>query len=81
MHTQQDISQSSRVPATEIPVGGVATTEAPGLLPVESPESRKSTSIPSVEGSPGAIYQPGWGVTNDCRLDTPKACQDMVDQH
>ncbi|GJY68358.1 hypothetical protein Tco_0471340 [Tanacetum coccineum] len=61
MHTQQDIAQSSRVPATEIPAGGVATTEAPGLLPVESPESRKSTSIPSVEGSPGAIYQPGWG--------------------
>ncbi|GKD93876.1 hypothetical protein Tco_1373713 [Tanacetum coccineum] len=79
MHTQQDIAQSFRVPATEILVGGVATTEAPGLLPVESPESRKSTSIPSIEGSPGAIYQPGWGVTNDCRLDTPKACQDMVD--
>ncbi|GKF84770.1 hypothetical protein Tco_0249668, partial [Tanacetum coccineum] len=35
--------------------------------------------VPSVEGSCGAIYQPGWGVTNDCRLDTPEACQDMVD--
>ncbi|GJZ14228.1 hypothetical protein Tco_0549458 [Tanacetum coccineum] len=25
------------------------------------------------------IYQPGWGVTNSCRLDTPDACQDVVD--
>ncbi|GJW10668.1 hypothetical protein Tco_1576495 [Tanacetum coccineum] len=25
------------------------------------------------------IYQPGWGVPNDCRLDTPEACQDVVD--
>nr|GEW09388.1 hypothetical protein [Tanacetum cinerariifolium] len=23
--------------------------------------------------------QPGWGVTNSCRLDTPDACQDVVD--
>ncbi|GKE07743.1 hypothetical protein Tco_1411294 [Tanacetum coccineum] len=35
--------------------------------------------VSSVEGSPGAIYQPGCGVTNDCRLDTLEACQDMVD--
>ncbi|GJT30696.1 hypothetical protein Tco_0910971 [Tanacetum coccineum] len=27
----------------------------------------------------GGIYQPGWGVTNDCRLDTLAACQDTVD--
>ncbi|GKE77066.1 hypothetical protein Tco_1543186 [Tanacetum coccineum] len=27
----------------------------------------------------GGIYQPGWGVTNNYRLDTPEACQDMVD--
>nr|GEY74211.1 zinc finger, CCHC-type [Tanacetum cinerariifolium] len=25
------------------------------------------------------IYQPGWGVTNNCRLDTLDACQDVVD--
>nr|GEV35629.1 hypothetical protein [Tanacetum cinerariifolium] len=30
-------------------------------------------------GSPGSIYQPGWGVTNNCRLDTPAVCQDVVD--
>ncbi|GJW64172.1 hypothetical protein Tco_0116056 [Tanacetum coccineum] len=30
-------------------------------------------------GPPEDIYQPGWGVTNNCRLDTSEACQDMVD--
>ncbi|GKG23200.1 hypothetical protein Tco_0388503, partial [Tanacetum coccineum] len=30
-------------------------------------------------GSPDGNYQPGWGVTNGCRLDTPNACQDVVD--
>nr|GEV07518.1 transposase (putative), gypsy type [Tanacetum cinerariifolium] len=28
---------------------------------------------------PEDIYQSGWGITNNCRLDTPEACQDMVD--
>ncbi|GJS22080.1 hypothetical protein Tco_0450712 [Tanacetum coccineum] len=74
-----EVGESSRVPATEIPAGDVATTEVPGLFSTESPESKRSMSVTSVEGSPGAIYQPGWGVTNDCRLDTLEACQDMVD--
>ncbi|GJV93077.1 hypothetical protein Tco_1540890 [Tanacetum coccineum] len=78
-YSQQVIAQSSRVSATEIPAGGMATTEVPGLFSAESPESKRSMSVPSVEGSLGAIYQPGWGVTNDCRLDTPEACQDIVD--
>ncbi|GJX57380.1 hypothetical protein Tco_0287277 [Tanacetum coccineum] len=38
-HTQQDIAQ---VPTTRIPAGAVVTTEAPGLLPVEIPESKRS---------------------------------------
>ncbi|GKG24449.1 hypothetical protein Tco_0395077, partial [Tanacetum coccineum] len=50
---------SSRVPATKIPAGGVATIEVPSLFSAESPESKRSMSIPSVAGSPGAIYQPG----------------------
>ncbi|GKE16657.1 hypothetical protein Tco_1424234 [Tanacetum coccineum] len=45
----------------------------------EDPESEKSTSFTSMVGSPGSIYQPGWGVTNSCRLDTPDVCQDVVD--
>ncbi|GJZ07436.1 hypothetical protein Tco_0541229 [Tanacetum coccineum] len=43
------------------------------------PDSDKSTSFTSLAGSSGGIYQPGWGVTNNCRLDTPEACQDLVD--
>ncbi|GKF75090.1 hypothetical protein Tco_0224534, partial [Tanacetum coccineum] len=78
-YSQQDIAQSFRVSNTEIPAGGVATTEVPDLFFAESLESKRSMSVPFIEGSPGAIYQPGWGVTNDCRLDTLEACQDMVD--
>ncbi|GJS75276.1 hypothetical protein Tco_0725157 [Tanacetum coccineum] len=43
------------------------------------PDSKKSSSFTSMVGSPGSIYQSGWGVTNNCRLDTPNVCQDMVD--
>ncbi|GJX61610.1 hypothetical protein Tco_0294510 [Tanacetum coccineum] len=50
-----------------------------GTAAVKDPESEKSTSFTSLAGLPGGIYQPGWGMTNDCRLDTPDACQDMVD--
>ncbi|GJX91169.1 hypothetical protein Tco_0344495 [Tanacetum coccineum] len=79
-YPEQDIvSKSSRGTATEIPTKHVSTTEVNVQLSVGSPESWKSTLVPSVVGSSGGIYQPGWGVTNDCRLDTPEACQDMVD--
>ncbi|GJS06957.1 hypothetical protein Tco_0363753 [Tanacetum coccineum] len=43
------------------------------------PDSEKSSSFTSMVGLPGTIYQPGWGVTNNCRLNTPDVCQDMVD--
>ncbi|GKC25939.1 hypothetical protein Tco_1028089 [Tanacetum coccineum] len=69
---------SSKGAAAEIPTEDVATTKVNVQLSVGSPNSRKSTS-PSVGGSPGGIYQLGWGVTNNCRLDSPEACQDMVD--
>ncbi|GJZ67606.1 hypothetical protein Tco_0630846 [Tanacetum coccineum] len=49
-----------------------------GAAVAGDPES-ENTSFASIAGSPGNIYQPGWGVTNGCRLDTPEACQDLVD--
>nr|GEW35175.1 hypothetical protein [Tanacetum cinerariifolium] len=70
---------SSRKTDTEIPNGNVATTEVQGLFSAKSLKSGKSTSFPSTDGSPGGIYQPGWGVTNNCLLDTLDAFQDMVD--
>ncbi|GJW61828.1 hypothetical protein Tco_0111163 [Tanacetum coccineum] len=42
----------------------------------EDPNSKRSTSFTSMGGSPGSVYQPGWGATNKCRLDTPDVCQD-----
>ncbi|GJR74535.1 hypothetical protein Tco_0086900 [Tanacetum coccineum] len=45
----------------------------------KDPDSEKSTSFTSMGGLPGSIYQSGWGVTNNCRLDAPDAFQDMVD--
>ncbi|GJZ25305.1 hypothetical protein Tco_0562764 [Tanacetum coccineum] len=42
-------------------------------------DSERSTPSPPITGSLGSIYQPGWGVPNSCRLDTPEACQDVVD--
>ncbi|GJU17355.1 hypothetical protein Tco_1145321 [Tanacetum coccineum] len=43
----------------------------------EDPDSERSTSFTSMGGLPRSVYQPGWGVTNSCRLDTPDACQDV----
>ncbi|GKD82577.1 hypothetical protein Tco_1349416, partial [Tanacetum coccineum] len=50
---------SSRGTATEILTEHVATTEVNVQLSVGSPESRKSTFVPSVVGLQGGIYQPG----------------------
>ncbi|GKB51968.1 hypothetical protein Tco_0902721 [Tanacetum coccineum] len=60
-----------------IPEGDVAQSFK-GAAVAGDPES-ENTSFTSMPGSPGNIYQPGWGVTNGCRLDTPEACQDLVD--
>ncbi|GJV53181.1 hypothetical protein Tco_1448922 [Tanacetum coccineum] len=43
------------------------------------PDSEKSTSFISFTKSSNGIYQPGWGVTNSCRLESPNVCQDVVD--
>ncbi|GJX57248.1 hypothetical protein Tco_0287145 [Tanacetum coccineum] len=45
----------------------------------EDPDSERSTSFTSMGGSPRSVYQPGWGVTNNCRLDTPDMCQDKIE--
>ncbi|GKD64953.1 hypothetical protein Tco_1307061, partial [Tanacetum coccineum] len=68
---------SSRKTVPEIPTENVAIAEAQDMFFVESPGLGKSTFVPSMVGSPGGIYQPGWGVTNNCCLDTPNAYQDV----
>nr|GEU88522.1 hypothetical protein [Tanacetum cinerariifolium] len=73
-HPEQSMTQSFKIPTKN-----VATMEVQDTRSAKSAGSGKSTSSPSMVGSPGGIYQPGLGVTNNCRLDTPDACQDVVD--
>nr|GFC18845.1 hypothetical protein [Tanacetum cinerariifolium] len=49
---------------------GVAAAGDPGS---------ENVSSPTEVGSPGSVYRPEWGVTNGSLLDTPEACQDLVD--
>nr|GFB92664.1 hypothetical protein [Tanacetum cinerariifolium] len=49
---------------------GVAVAEDPGS---------ENASSPIEVLSPGSVYRPEWGVTNGSLLDTPEACQDLVD--
>nr|GEU41623.1 hypothetical protein [Tanacetum cinerariifolium] len=50
----------------------------PSTAAVGDPES-KNASSPVEVGSPESIYRPKWGVANGSLLDTPEACQDLVD--
>nr|GEY95536.1 hypothetical protein [Tanacetum cinerariifolium] len=49
-----------------------------GVAVAGEPES-ENVSSPTEVGSPGSLYRPEWGVTNGSLLDTPEACQDLVD--
>nr|GEV32238.1 hypothetical protein [Tanacetum cinerariifolium] len=49
-----------------------------GVVVAKDPESENASS-PTEVGSLGGIYRPEWGVTNGSLLDTPEACQDLVD--
>nr|GEY56033.1 hypothetical protein [Tanacetum cinerariifolium] len=51
---------------------------SPGIVAAGDPES-KNASSPVEVGSSGSVYRPEWGVTNGSLLDTPEACQDLVD--
>nr|GEY23430.1 ribonuclease H-like domain-containing protein [Tanacetum cinerariifolium] len=49
-----------------------------GIAAAGDPGS-ENVSFPTEVGSPGSVYRPEWGVTNGSLLDTPEACQDLVD--
>ncbi|GJT93443.1 hypothetical protein Tco_1082288 [Tanacetum coccineum] len=54
----------------------------PHHVDADLPGERLRRSPPNMllsRRSPGGIYQPGWGVTNDYRLDTPAVCQGILD--
>nr|GFB32804.1 hypothetical protein [Tanacetum cinerariifolium]GFB42627.1 hypothetical protein [Tanacetum cinerariifolium] len=67
------------------PPEDVPTTTAPradqssqGVAAAGDPEY-ENVSSPAEVGSLGSVYRPEWGVTNGSLLDTPEACQDLVD--
>nr|GEU99127.1 hypothetical protein [Tanacetum cinerariifolium] len=50
----------------------------PSIAAAGDPESENASS-PVKVGSSESVYRPEWGVTNSSLLDTPEACQDLVD--
>nr|GFC54537.1 hypothetical protein [Tanacetum cinerariifolium] len=66
------------VPADVSDPDPLAFADAPSPPPADDPGS-ENVSSPTVVGSPGSVYRPEWGVTNGSLLDTPEACQDLVD--
>nr|GFA06745.1 transposase (putative), gypsy type [Tanacetum cinerariifolium] len=51
---------------------------SPSVVTAEDPKSENASSSTEV-GSLRSVYRPEWGVTNGNLLDTPEACQDLVD--
>nr|GEW34633.1 putative transposase (putative), gypsy type [Tanacetum cinerariifolium] len=49
-----------------------------GTAAAGDPKS-ENASFASAVGSPESIYRPEWGLANGSMLDTPEACQDLVD--
>nr|GFB56285.1 hypothetical protein [Tanacetum cinerariifolium] len=82
--------QPSGVPADVSDPDLLAFADAPSPRPADVVRSSQgvaaagdprseNVSSPTVVGSPGSVYRPEWGVTNGSLLDTPEACQDLVD--
>nr|GFA49825.1 hypothetical protein [Tanacetum cinerariifolium] len=80
----------SGVPADVSDPDPVAFADAPSPSPADIAQSSQgivvaedpgfeNASSPTKVGSPGSVYRPEWGVTNGSLLDTPEACQDLVD--
>nr|GFB16028.1 transposase (putative), gypsy type [Tanacetum cinerariifolium] len=68
----------------------LAFAGAPSHPPVDVAQSSQGVTVAEDSGSenasspievlsPGSVYRPEWGVTNGSLLDTPEACQDLVD--
>nr|GEX99998.1 hypothetical protein [Tanacetum cinerariifolium] len=60
------------------PLSFVDAPSSPGIADAGDPESENASS-PAEVRSPGSVYQSKWAVTNGSLLETPEACQDLVD--
>nr|GFC98662.1 hypothetical protein [Tanacetum cinerariifolium] len=73
-----DEAEASGREAPEMPPPEEPSMSSQGVAVAEDPGS-KNASSPIEVLSPGSVYRPEWGVTNGSLLDTPEACQDLVD--
>nr|GFA92835.1 transposase (putative), gypsy type [Tanacetum cinerariifolium] len=55
----------------------LGTGSSKGAAAAGDPKS-ENTSFASMVESPESIYRPEWGIPNGSTLDTPEACQDLV---
>ncbi|GJW54660.1 hypothetical protein Tco_0098745 [Tanacetum coccineum] len=62
-----------------IRLGASSTISAPTSQETLAGAPELDPSSPTIILSPRDIYQPEWGVTNGCRLDTLSSCQELVD--
>nr|GEY20794.1 hypothetical protein [Tanacetum cinerariifolium] len=59
-----------------MPESAPADVSDPDPLSFADPRSRHPADVAQ---SPESIYRPEWGIANGSMLDTPEACQDLVD--
>nr|GEW97928.1 transposase (putative), gypsy type [Tanacetum cinerariifolium] len=74
------LGMASSVVPEDAPVGvsDPDPVSSQGITAVGDPGS-ENVSSPAEVGSPRSVYRPEWGITNGSLLDTPEACQDLVD--
>nr|GEW65475.1 hypothetical protein [Tanacetum cinerariifolium] len=81
-HADLQPSSSSRgeksLAAMQLCLASNVFMSSQGIAVAEDPRSENASS-PIEVGSPGSVYRPEWGVTNGSLLDTPEACQDLMD--
>nr|GEW20037.1 hypothetical protein [Tanacetum cinerariifolium] len=68
----------TRIRCPSLTIHHVIPRMLPSTAAAGDPESENASS-PVEVGSPESIYRPEWGVVNGNLLDTPEACQDLVD--
>ncbi|GKC01485.1 hypothetical protein Tco_0987621 [Tanacetum coccineum] len=73
----KQITEGDGVEETKVPKYKGFPRSSKGATAAGGPEPDPTS--PTMVMSPGSIYQPEWGVTNGCRLDTPSSCQELVD--
>nr|GFA79878.1 hypothetical protein [Tanacetum cinerariifolium] len=72
------VSSAHHARSDGIPMSVPAVRSSQGVTVAEDPGSENASS-PIEVLSPGSVYHPEWGVTYGSLLETPEACQDLMD--